>query len=173
MRQKIDRKRTFKLIALGWDTKRIMDETGISRRTYFRVRNEFLRLSEEERKRIFEEAKMEFEERIFDKKVWFDFKTCKSQIPIIQHWFDVMRVRQKTWHSFSPIHPHNSRKPSQPLFKMPSRIVPLISMKLVNQPIKDHHPYFSFHSASFIQNIEGRGRENKTDNQSIFPLAMG
>jgi len=28
MRQKIDRKRMFKLIALGWDAKRIMDEVG-------------------------------------------------------------------------------------------------------------------------------------------------
>jgi len=93
MRQKIDRKRMFKLIALGWDAKRIMDEVGISRRTYFRVRNEFLRLSEEERGRILEEAKREYEESIFDKKAWFDVKTCRSQIPIIQRWFDVMRVR--------------------------------------------------------------------------------
>jgi hypothetical protein len=93
MRQKIDRKRMFKLIALGWDAKKIMDEAGISRRTYFRVRNEFLRLSEEKRQRILEEAKREYGESIFDKKAWFDVKTCKSQIPIIQRWFDIMRVR--------------------------------------------------------------------------------
>jgi len=66
---------------------------GISRRTYFRVRNEFLRLSEEKRQRILEEAKREYGESIFDKKAWFDVKTCKSQIPIIQRWFDIMRVR--------------------------------------------------------------------------------
>jgi len=92
-RPKIERANIYKMLALGWDKKKIRKETGISERTYYYVLNEFQRLSEDEKRRLFEVAKEEFEERIFDKKYWFDRKTKQSKIPEIQKWYDVMTLR--------------------------------------------------------------------------------
>jgi len=81
------------MLALGWNKKKIKKEGKISEATYFRIVNEFQRLSEEERQRVLSEAEQDLTERIFDKKAWFDTKTCKSRIDVIQRWYDIMTLR--------------------------------------------------------------------------------
>ena len=92
-RVRVKRASIYMMLAVGWEKSRIKKEGKISERTYFRVACEFQRLSEEERHRILLEAQEELTERVFDKKAWFDRKTCKSRIEIIQRWYDVMTLR--------------------------------------------------------------------------------
>jgi len=93
VRPRIDRANIFKMLALGWDKKKVLKEGKISERSYFNILNEFQGLSEEERQKITELAREEFSERIFDKRYWFDKRTKTSQIPELQKWYDVLMLR--------------------------------------------------------------------------------
>ena len=94
---KVDKARIFRCLALGFDKKKTMKETGISQRSYYNVKTEFEEMAQLQKTKILAEAKQAYSERIFDRDYWFkwdNFKeTGESQIDIIQKWYDVMVMR--------------------------------------------------------------------------------
>lgn len=94
---RVDKQKVFCCIALGFEKNKVLKETKISQRSYYNCKNEFEVLTEIEKEKLLAEAKEAYNERIFDKDYWFKWdiqkQTGKSQISIIQKWYDVMIMR--------------------------------------------------------------------------------